>query len=88
MGMMQNIQIFREQAQQIIDSDRRNRGLDILALALNPPGGPPHPGAYPHIVLEMLEQAGAMNYRDQLKQALAEQPSHPHKAMDRIYSRG
>lgn len=88
MGMMQNIQLFRQEAQQVIDSGAGNSGANILALALNPPGGPPHPGAYPHIVLEMLEHAGAIDLRDKLKKALAEHPSNPNRAMSQVYSRG
>lgn len=88
MGMMQNIQLFRQEAQLVIDSGAGNPGADILALALNPPGGPAHPGAYPHIVLEMLEHAGAIELRDRLKKALAEFPSNPNKAMNQVYSRG
>lgn len=87
MGMMQNIQLFRQEAQRLIDSGTTQPGRDILALALNPPGGPAHPGAYPHIVLEMLEVAQDLPLRDKLKAALAEFPSSPAKAMNQVYSR-
>ncbi|MEZ0367853.1 MAG: hypothetical protein ACAI44_02070 [Candidatus Sericytochromatia bacterium] len=84
--MFKQIQDFRQQAEAIIRSEAEDKGSAIIALALNNSAGKPHPGAYPHVVTEMLEQAGALGARDHFKAALEQHKTDPYQALQVVYA--
>lgn len=86
MSMFKSIQSFREQAKALSEPGRQQVGREILALALEGHDGKPHPGAYAHIVVEVLEQAGAIDARDRVKQALASNADDPLAALRSVYA--
>lgn len=85
MSIIKNMQDFRDKARVIIESDQVNKGTALLQLALNPPENKPHPGALPHIVTELLQQAGADDDYDRFKLAMARYPSNLTQALMEAY---
>lgn len=85
MSMIKNMQDFRDKARAIIDSEQSNKGTALLQLALNPPENKPHPGALPHIVTELLEQAGALEDCGRFKAALHKNPNNLTLALMEAY---
>ena len=86
MSMIKDIQNFRDQASVILSSDSQSPGQAIIALAYTGKDGKPHPGAYHHVVVDLLEKAGDLNCRDRFKAALSQHNSDTIKALADIYA--